>query len=128
MVMAWTWKKTALVIGGTVLAGGVAAASGGLLLAPMLGYTIGTAAGLSGAAASSAGLAALGGGALAAGGAGMAGGAAAVATGVGVIGAGAGGAVTAMATSTLKDPKKCKACNAILDESDKHCPQCGKKA
>ncbi len=64
------WRKIALF----GISGVIALGTGGFLLAPLIGTTIGMAAGLSGAAATSHGLAILGGGSLAIGGMGMAGG------------------------------------------------------
>lgn len=79
--MAWTFKKIAIVAGGTIGGAALIAVTGGLA-APAIGAMIGSGLGLglSGAAATSAGLAVLGGGALAAGGGGVAAGTAAIIT------------------------------------------------
>ncbi len=84
-----SWAKVGMIgVGSAVLFG-----LGGYLAAPLIGATIGSAAGLSGAAATNFGLALLGGGSLAAGGAGMAGGMWLVASSGAALGAvaGAGG-------------------------------------
>ena len=78
--MAWSYKKIALVTGGTVVGGAACFLTGGAV-APAVGSFIGsTFMGLSGAAATSAGLAAVGGGAIAAGGGGIAAGTAIITT------------------------------------------------
>jgi hypothetical protein len=78
--MGWSFKKVALVTGGTLVGGAVCFVTAGAA-APIVGAFVGsTFMGLSGAAATSAGLAALGGGALAAGGGGMVAGAALITT------------------------------------------------
>ena len=124
--MAWTLKKTACVIGGTVVGGIVIAATGGLA-APAIGAAIGTGMRLSGAAATSAGLAALGGGALAAGGGGMAAGGAAIVSAGAAAGAIAGTAGGIAASAALDDHKKCKVCKAVINPDSHFCPQCGAK-
>ena len=124
--MAWTWKKTLVVVGSAVGGGVLLAVTGGLA-APAIGTLIGTGMGLSGAAATSAGLASLGGGALAAGGAGMAGGTAiVVGTGAAIGTATAGGAAT-LAAASLDDARRCGTCNDLLDEDAQFCAHCGKQ-
>ena len=125
--MGWTWKKTAVLVCGTI-AGTAAIALTGGLLAPAIGGIIGSAMGLSGAAATSAGLATLGGGSLAVGGGGMAAGTAAIVGAGAAVGAVAGGVASGLAVSTLDDVRKCKNCKAHLSEDDKFCPQCGGNA
>jgi hypothetical protein len=125
--MAWTWKKTLLVAGGT-LAGGVAIAVTAGAAAPAIGMLIGSGMGLSGAAATSAGLAAVGGGALAAGGAGVAGGTSIlIATGA-AAGAVGGAVASGVAAAGLDDPRRCKSCKGLLDRATRFCPHCGKEA
>ncbi len=90
--------KSAAIVAGTVVTGGIAWTAAPFLGAVASGAGLGVAGGsLSGAAASSAGLAALGGGSLATGGLGMAGGTAVV-TGVG---AATGAAVTTAVASKV---------------------------
>lgn len=124
--MAWTWKKTLLVIGGTVGGGAVIALTGGLA-APAIGALFGSGIGLSGCAATSAGLAALGGGSLAAGGAGMAGGTALIVGTSAAVGSAAGAVGAGMASTLLDDARKCATCSGLLDEEDRFCPKCGKE-
>jgi len=116
------WKKIALV-GGIAVGGGVLSFFTGGVAAPFVGSLVGSAMGLSGAAATSAGLAALGGGALAAGGGGMAlgtlvvGGAAAAAGAV-------GGGVLA---SKVPVERRCQECDALVEDRDAICGNCGTK-
>ena len=124
--MAFTWKKFAVVVGGTVLGAAAIALTGGLA-APAIGGVIGAGMGLSGAAATSAGLAALGGGALAAGGGGMAAGTALLVGTGAVVGAAGGAVASGVAAASLDDTKRCWNCRKPLDEKDEFCPHCGKK-
>lgn len=83
-----------------ILAGAIFLAITGGIAAPLIGGTIGTAMGLSGAAAINAGLAFLGGGAIAAGGFGMAGGTAVLIGGGAILGAGAAGSMASLFSSS----------------------------
>ena len=114
------WKKIALVSGVAVGGGALAFVTGGAA-APFVGSLIGSAMGLSGAAATSAGLAALGGGAIAAGGGGMAAGALVVSGAVAA--AGAGGA--AALASKVPVERRCAACDALVENGDAVCGNCG---
>ena len=104
--MAWSFKKIALVTGGTVAGGAICFVTAGAA-APAVGAFIGsTFMGLSGAAATSAGLAAVGGGALAAGGGGMAAGTAIITTSLTGAGALLGTLGMGTAANFFKDSNK----------------------
>jgi hypothetical protein len=104
--MAWSFKKIALVAGGTVAGGTICFVTAGAA-APAVGAFIGsTFMGLSGAAATSAGLAAVGGGAIAAGGGGMAAGTAIITTSVTGAGALLGTLGMGTAANFFKDSNK----------------------
>ena len=122
--MGWGWKKYAMVSLGTALAGVAVMATGGLA-APFVGSMVGGAMGLSGAAATSAGLAAIGGGAIAVGGGGMAAGTAIVTATL----ATASAVTVGVASANLIDdkPKRCKACNSLMEFKDIACTKCGDK-
>jgi hypothetical protein len=97
--VAWL-KVAAIGLSGLVVVGGI-----GFLAAPILGGTIGAAAGLQGAAATSFGLSLLGGGSLAAGGMGMAGGlwiVAGAGAAAGLIGAGGSAALLELGAAQVK--------------------------
>lgn len=117
------WKKIALV-GGVAVGGGVLAFVTGGAAAPFVGSLIGSAMGLSGAAATSAGLAALGGGAIAAGGGGVAAGTLVVSGAVAAAGAGGAGLVA----SKVPVERRCTECDALMEQGDAVCGNCGTKA
>jgi hypothetical protein len=116
------WKKLALV-SGVAVAGGIIGFVTGGTAAPIVGALIGKAMGLSGAAATSAGLAALGGGALASGGGGMALGTMVVSGATAVVGAGGAGALA----STVPVERRCRGCDALVEQRDAACGNCGAK-
>jgi len=116
------WKKIGLV-GGVAVGGGVLAFVTGGAAAPFVGSLIGSAMGLSGAAATSAGLAALGGGAIAAGGGGVAAGTLAVSAAAAAAGAAGAGAIV----SKVPVERRCKECDALIEQNDAACGNCGMK-